>query len=85
MEFVQVVKQDLLDYIATVEKLSAHHTELEQKHKDLIELVAIDQATNKARLFALMDYILESNHASEYSKGLQDAYALIKDGVVANG
>lgn len=84
MEFVQVVKQDLLDYIATVEKLSAHHTELEQKHKDLLELVAIDQATTKARLHALLDQIIDSNYTSEYSKGLQDAYNLIKGGR-ANG
>lgn len=84
MEFVQVVKKDLLDYIATVEKLSAHHTELEKKHHDLMELVAIDQATTKARLHALLDQILDSDYTSEYSKGLQDAYNLIKAGR-ANG
>lgn len=85
MEYVQVVKQDLLTYIAYVEQLVEHHDKLEQTHKDLIDLQAIEQATQQVRLSALTDYILDNNSNSEYTQGLIDAYNLIRQGKVSNG
>ena len=85
MEYVQVVKRDLLEYIALVEALNNHHTELEQTHKDLKELVAIKDSTDKIRLLALMDHILDNNKDTKYAQGLIDAYNIIKTGGVQNG
>ncbi len=78
MEYVQVVKANLLEYIALVEQLHEHHTKLEQSHKDLTELVAIKETTDNTRLLALMDYILDNNSNTDYAQGLIDAYNIIK-------
>ena len=78
MEYVTVVKRDLLEYIALVEALNDHHTKLEQSHKDLKELVAIKETTEKTRLLALMDHILDNSKNTQYAQGLIDAYNLIK-------
>jgi len=78
MEYVQVVKRDLLEYIALAETLSDHHTKLHQTHKDLLELVAIKDQTEKIRLLALMDHILDNQTNTQYAQGLTDAYNIVK-------
>lgn len=85
MEFVQVIKEDLLTYISYVEQLSAHHDQLEQNHKDLLDVVAIDQASTQVRQQALLDHILDNNSNKDYAKGLIDAYNIIRGGVSNNG
>lgn len=85
MEFVQVKKSELVKYIDYVNELVKHHDDLEQAHKDLGVLAQMLIDEKKITLHVLMDYILDSNFTSEYSKGLQDAYNLMKNGKVNNG
>jgi hypothetical protein len=85
MEYVQVVRKDLLEYVAYVEQLLEHHNQLEEQHKDLLEVTAIQSASNKARLEALTDHILDNNSNKDYAQGLLDAYLIIKQGVINNG
>lgn len=78
MEFVQVDKASLLEYIAYVEYLNEDHTKLKQRLKDTEALSKMLEATYEARIDKLLDLILECNKRDDYYKGLHKAYELFK-------
>jgi hypothetical protein len=78
MEFVQVDKASLLEYIAYVEYLNEDHTKIRQRLKDTEEIAKMLEATYKARIDKLLDLILEQPNRSDYYKGLHAAYELLK-------
>ena len=78
MEFVQVDKASLLEYIAYVEYLNEDHTKLRDRLKDTREVSKILEATYQARIDKLLDLILEQPNRSDYYKGLRDAYELMQ-------
>ena len=77
MEFVQVDRTSLLEYIAYVEHLNEDHTRLQQQNKDLKEVSKILEATYNSRIDKLLDLILEQPNRADYYKGLQAAYNII--------
>ena len=78
MEFVQVDKASLLEYIAYVEYLNEDHTKLKQRLKDTEAISKMLEATYEARIDKLLDLILECNKRDDYYKGLYKAYELFK-------
>ena len=78
MEFVQVDKASLLEYIAYVEYLNEDHTKIKQKLKDTEELSKMLEATYEARIDKLLDLILECPARNDYYRGLHTAYELMQ-------
>lgn len=78
MEFVQVDKASLLEYIGYVEYLNADHTKLRDRLKDTEEISKMLEATYQARIDKLLDLILDCTKRDDYYKGLHKAYELLK-------
>ena len=78
MEYVQVDKASLLEYIAYTEHLSADHTKQANRLKDLEQVSKILEATYQSRIDKLLDLILEQPNRSDYYKGLKDAYEIMQ-------
>lgn len=78
MEWVQVERNQLLEYVAMVERLSADHSRLQQQSKDAKELADIIEETYQTRLDKLMDEMLEPTNRSQYFNGLMRAYNIMK-------
>lgn len=77
MEFVQVDKASLLEYIAYVEYLSEDHTKLKDKLKDTEAISKMLEATYQTRIDRLLDLILECERRDDYYRGLHSAYAVM--------
>ena len=78
MEFVQVDKASLLEYVAYVEQLNEDHTKIRQRLKDTEAISKMLEATYQARIDKLLDLILEQPARNDYYKGLHAAYELLK-------
>ena len=78
MEWVQVERSHLLEYIAYVERLNADHTKLQQQIKDAKQLADIIEETYKSRLDKLADKILDQTNRSQYLQGLTQAYKILQ-------
>jgi hypothetical protein len=82
MEFVQVEKASLLEYVAYVEALIADHNKLTKRLKDTEEILRIIEKTTDDRLGKVLDLILDQTNRSKYYEGLYDAYNIMKRGKV---
>jgi len=78
MEWVQVERSHLLEYIAYVEQLNADHTKLQQQIRDAKQLADIVEETYKRRLDNLADKILDQTNRSQYLMGLTEAYEILQ-------
>lgn len=78
MEWVQVPKEHLLEYISYTEALSADHTKLQQQIKDSKELADIIEETWQQRLDKLTDEMLEPSNKSQYFNGMMRAYHIMR-------
>ena len=77
-KWVQVKHDELLEYVQMVEVLRKDHDRLQIEIKDAKELASIVEATYKARLDKLTDYILDIHPANyKYERGLMDAYNIV--------
>lgn len=82
MEFVQVEKASLLEYVAYVEALLDDHTKLTKRLKDTEEILRIIEKTTDDRIGKILDLILDQTNRSRYYEGLTDAYNIMKRGKV---
>ena len=78
MEWVQVQKEQLLEYIGYAEALHADHSRLQQIVNDAKELADIVEETYAQRLDKLMDEMLEPSNKSRYFEGMMRAYNIMK-------
>ena len=77
MEWVQVPKHQLFEYIHYVEQLNADHTKLSNQLKDAKELAAIVEETWQQRLDNLRDEMLDYTTAGKYLDGLMRGYRIM--------
>ena len=78
MEFVQVDKASLLEYVAYVEALIADHNKLSQRLKDTEQISKMLEATYQERIDKILDKILDQTNRSQYYAGLTDAYNIMR-------
>ena len=80
MEYVQLPKQDLMNYVDKVNLLIQDHDKQTQELSDIRALADIINETWKVRLDLLTDYILDlnPNETSSYERGLMKAYEIMK-------
>ena len=80
MDYVQVPKSDLVQYVARVNRLIEDHDKQTQELSDIRALADIVNETWQTRLDALADYILDLNpkETSTYERGLMKAYDIMK-------
>ena len=80
MDYVQVPKSDLVQYVARVNRLIEDHDKQTQELSDIRALADIVNETWQTRLDALADYILDLNpkKTSTYERGLMKAYEIMK-------
>jgi hypothetical protein len=80
MEYVQLPKQDLMNYVDRVNLLIQDHDKQTQELSDIRALADIVNETWQTRLDKLADYILDMNPigASELEQGLMLAYDIMK-------
>lgn len=78
MEWVQVERKKLIEYVQMVEELNADHTRLQEQNKEITELAGILEKTYSVRFDKLTDQILDQSNRSQYHKGLMDAYNIMK-------
>ena len=78
MEWVQVQKHQLLEYIAYAEALSEDHTKLEEQLKNAKKLADIVKNDYEAKIDKLLDEILDQTNRSQYYAGLHRAYEIMK-------
>ena len=77
-QWIQVKRNELLEYVAMVEHLSHDHSRLQQEMQDAKTLASIIEATYKERLDKLTDLILDIHPANfKYERGLMDAYNIV--------
>ena len=80
MDYVQVPKSDLVQYVARVNRLIEDHDKQTQELSDIRALADIVNETWQSRLDLLADYILDLNpkETSTYERGLMKAYEIMK-------
>lgn len=78
MEFVQVIKQDLLEYIAYTEALIEDHNRLELAYGDSKKLADLVREDYESKIDKLRDKMLDESVRSQYHMGLMDAYKIMK-------
>lgn len=78
MEWVQVPKEQLLEYIAHTEALSDDHTRLQEKIRNANKLADIVRNDYEAKIDRLLDEILDQTNRSQYYAGLHRAYEIMK-------
>ena len=78
MEWVQVERNKLIEYVQMVETLNEDHTRLQHQNEEIIELARILEKTYQVRFDKLTDQILDQTNRSQYHKGLMDAYNIMK-------
>jgi len=80
MEYLQVPKQDLINYVDRVNLLIQDHDKQTQELSDIRALAGIVEATWRERLDLLADHILDLNprETSSYERGLMKAYEIMK-------
>ena len=80
MEYVQVPKRDLIEYVNKVNALIEDHDKQTQELSDIRALADIVNETWQVRLDALADLILDRNPIEQdlYERGLIKAYEIMK-------
>lgn len=80
MDYVQVPKSDLIQYVERVNRLIEDHDKQTQELSDIRALADIVNETWQSRLDLLADYILDLNpkETSTYERGLMKAYEIMK-------
>lgn len=78
MEFVQVDKASLLEYVAYVEALIADHNKVTQRLRDTEQISKILEKTYEERIDKILDKLLDQTNRSQYYAGLYDAYEIMK-------
>jgi hypothetical protein len=80
MEYVQLPKQDLMQYVDKVNLLIQDHDKQTQELSDIRALADIVNQTWQERLDRLADYILDLDplNTSELEQGLMLAYDIMK-------
>jgi hypothetical protein len=80
MDYVQVPKQDLVNYVDKVNRLIQDHDKQTQELSDIRALADIVNETWQTRLDLLADYILDLDpkQTSTYERGLMKAYDIMK-------
>jgi hypothetical protein len=80
VEYVQVPKQDLVNYVERVNLLIQDHDKQTQELSDIRALADIVNETWQNRLDLLADYILDLDpkKTSTYERGLMKAYEIMK-------
>jgi hypothetical protein len=80
MEYVQLPKQDLMQYVDKVNLLIQDHDKQTQELSDIRALADIVNETWQERLDRLADYILDLDplNTSELEQGLMLAYDIMK-------
>jgi hypothetical protein len=80
MEYVQLPKQDLMQYVDKVNLLIQDHDKQTQELSDIRALADIVNQTWQERLDRLADYILDLDplNVSELEQGLMLAYDIMK-------
>jgi hypothetical protein len=80
MDYVQVPKQDLIQYVDKVNRLIQDHDKQTQELSDIRALADIINETWQVRLDALADLILDRNPLlnDRYEQGLMKAYEIMK-------
>jgi hypothetical protein len=80
MDYVQVPKQDLFNYVDKVNRLIQDHDKQTQELSDIRALADIVNETWQTRLDLLADYILDLDpkQTSTYERGLMKAYDIMK-------
>ena len=80
MDYVQVPKSDLIQYVERVNRLIEDHDKHTQELSDIRALADIVNETWQSRLGLLADYILDLNpkETSTYERGLMKAYEIMK-------
>ena len=77
-QWIQVKRNELLEYVAMVETLSHDHSRLQREMQDAKTLASIIEATYKERLDKVTDLILDIHPANyKYERGLMDAYNIV--------
>jgi hypothetical protein len=80
MDYVQVPKTDLINYVDKVNRLIQDHDKQTQELSDIRALADIVNETWQTRLDLLADYILDLDpkQTSTYERGLMKAYDIMK-------
>jgi hypothetical protein len=80
VEYVQVPKQDLMNYVDRVNLLIQDHDKQTQELSDIRALADIVNETWQVKLDALADLILDRNPLlnDRYEQGLMKAYEIMK-------
>jgi hypothetical protein len=80
MEYVQLPKQDLLNYVDRVNLLIQDHDKQTQELKDIRAIADIVNKTWQVKLDALADLILDRDPIANdlYEQGLMKAYEIMK-------
>lgn len=80
MEYVQLPKQDLLNYVERVNLLIQDHDKQTQELKDIRAIADIVNETWQVKLDALADLILDGDPVANdrYEQGLMKAYEIMK-------
>jgi len=78
MEFVQVDKASLLEYVAYVEALIDDHNKVTQRLRDTEQISKILEKTYEERIDKILNKLLDQTNRSQYYAGLHDAYEIMK-------
>jgi DNA primase len=80
MDYVQVRKSDLIEYVNEVNALIQDHDKQTQELSDIRSLADIVNETWQTRLDRLADYILDLDpkSKSDFEQGLMMAYEVMK-------
>ena len=80
MEYIQLPKRDLMEYVERVNLLIEDHDKQTQELSDIRSLADIVNETWQTRLDRLADYILDLDPktATELEQGLMLAYDIMK-------
>jgi hypothetical protein len=78
MEFVQVERTKLLEYVHYVEQLIEDHTKMCIKYDEHKQIAGIIDRTYTHRLDELLDAVLDQNPDTDFSRGMLRAYNILK-------
>ena len=78
MEWVQVPKEQLLEYIAYAEALRDDHTRLQDEIRTAYKLADIVRSDYESKIDKILDELLDQTNRSQYYAGLHAAYEIMK-------
>ena len=78
VEWVQVPKEQLLEYIAYAEALRDDHDRLQDEIRTAYKLADIVRNDYESKIDGILDEILDQTNRSQYYAGLHSAYEIMK-------